>query len=233
MDNKTVQQILNLNRNFYESYADQFSKTRQSPWQGWVQIIPILKTFKRPSLLDVGCGNGRFYAFLQKEINSDIDYTGIDNSASLIKYAQNKYPNTKFELTNFLKMSDTVTNKYNAIVCFGIMHHIPSKELRKKFLEDIAKKLNDNAILVLTLWTEKPHESKTLVAQSLSMEKNDYVTIWDKDATKTRYVHIFDDQEIGEIKTSCQQLNLKLLKSYNADGPKRNSNLYLIYTNEK
>ncbi len=58
MDDKTIKQILDINCHFYESYAKEFSVTRQAPWPGWFGILGILSA-KKVKILDLGCGKGK------------------------------------------------------------------------------------------------------------------------------------------------------------------------------
>lgn len=51
-------------------------------------IIPKLQLSANSNILDIGCGNGRWYASLQDD---KLFYTGIDFSPSLIAIAKNKY----------------------------------------------------------------------------------------------------------------------------------------------
>ena len=47
------------------------------------------------SVLDLGCGNGRFYEFISKHY-PNVKYTGIDTNNGLLSEARKKYGNDKF-----------------------------------------------------------------------------------------------------------------------------------------
>jgi len=86
MTEKTRQQLLQINKEFYTRNAKSFSDTRQSYWPGWEKAwegITLINPHPA-KILDVGCGNGRFLDFLQ-ERHSNFEYLGIDSSAELIK----------------------------------------------------------------------------------------------------------------------------------------------------
>src|SRR5258706_16420982 len=85
MDQDTARRLNDINRRFYEVTAESFDQTRQSPWPGWEALLPYLPPRQTPlSVLDVGCGNGRFGVFLAQHLGMDVHYHGVDNSAGLL-----------------------------------------------------------------------------------------------------------------------------------------------------
>lgn len=44
MNNKTIEQLIQINNDFYQSQAASFSQTRQSAWQGWRRCADALRT---------------------------------------------------------------------------------------------------------------------------------------------------------------------------------------------
>ena len=59
MREEVVQQLLALNREFYDAQADSFAGSRVTPQPGFARLLPHLPD-PCPRFLDVGCGNGRF-----------------------------------------------------------------------------------------------------------------------------------------------------------------------------
>lgn len=66
MDEVTVRRLNAINREFYRVTADEFDQTRSTSWPGWERILPYLSA--PLSVLDVGCGNGRFGVFLWERL---------------------------------------------------------------------------------------------------------------------------------------------------------------------
>ncbi len=228
MNKKEVKQILNLNKKFYQSIAKDFSQTRQAPWMGWGRVAEILRkenkekpTSKGVKILDLGCGNGRFFGFIDSKI-PNIKYTGLDINNDLLQEAKNKYgkryKNAKFIKKDVLKKIEKIKNKYNIVVAFGLAHHIPDKNFRKKWFSQLPKLLDINngckSFLVLTFWEfeEKP---------------GDYLIGWDKRKGTTRFCHKYSKKEIDELIKMYKKLGLEIVDDYFSDS----RNHYLIFGN--
>ncbi|HBY08767.1 MAG TPA: hypothetical protein DEH22_13665, partial [Chloroflexi bacterium] len=56
MDNKIAAKLLQLNAEFYQTFAVQFSDTRQRLQPGVLRILDRISSEAR--ILDLGCGNG-------------------------------------------------------------------------------------------------------------------------------------------------------------------------------
>ena len=87
MDPVTRHRLNAINREFYQRTAGEFDRTRQRPWRGWQLLMQALDRPIR-SVLDLGCGNGRFALFLAQSQASAFRYIGIDNSARLLAAAR-------------------------------------------------------------------------------------------------------------------------------------------------
>lgn len=131
----------------FNTIAEEFSHTREHPW-------PEFGIFKHcipdhVSILDVGCGNGRFLQYLldQKKI---VDYTGLDFSKKLIGIARKRFP-----LGEFVEQSMTdfdLEKRFDRIVAIASFHHVPTKRLRAKTLEHIRKHLKDDGLFIISVW---------------------------------------------------------------------------------
>lgn len=166
MQKQTIKQLNQLNKNFYQNVADDFSDSRQYFWAGWGKIIAHLKKIsqnkKKIKVLDIGCGNARFAQFLQSQ-KINYTYFGLDNSTKLLEIAQ-KTLNTN-HINNQLVQFDLVENllkkqkivwpffhKFDLIVAFGLTHHLPGSNLRLNFFQSLAKILNKDGLLIISNW---------------------------------------------------------------------------------
>ena len=163
---QTIRALNQLNQQFYQQVATDFSHSRQQAWTGWEKILPILqknKFFKKKiKVLDIACGNGRFAWFLQDR-GLDFSYSGLDNNRQLLKLAKKSLMAKKIEhklehfdlIDNYLKQQEInwpVTKTFNLIVVFGLSHHLPGQKLRKTFLASLENLLNQDGLLVISNW---------------------------------------------------------------------------------
>ena len=93
MDEATIRRLNQLNRKFYAVTAAEFDRTRSQPWPGWKALLAYIKPTASLSVMDVGCGNGRFGVFLYHRLlaESSIEHTnyhGMDNNATLLVHAR-------------------------------------------------------------------------------------------------------------------------------------------------
>ncbi|MEN8253328.1 MAG: class I SAM-dependent methyltransferase [Patescibacteria group bacterium] len=250
MNKKIIQDLNNLNTKFYQAVADSFSDSRNSAWQGWEKLIPQLSSLfishKSPKVLDLGCGNARFAEFLiQKFPKLKINYFGLDSNADLLKIAEEKLINhnscirSQFQQVDLVSelLNDNFKNRlksenYDLVVAFGLMHHLPSFEIRVKLLKLLADLLPKNSYLIIAFW--QFHKSERLMRKVVNpglvkinkkeLEKNDFILDWQRGKTAHRYCHSFTDEEIEKL---VEESGLQLASSFNADG-KENLNRYAV-----
>lgn len=81
------------------------------------KVLSEIGNLNRSSILDVGCGFGDLYGFLN-ERNLDIDYLGIDINPNLIQIASKVYPDAKFQVEDVLDMKGS--DKFDYVFASGI-----------------------------------------------------------------------------------------------------------------
>ncbi len=142
----TSKKILTQNRESYDRMAKEFSGTRNTFWEELV----FLKEHANPDMrvLDIGCGNGRFYPLVKERT---VQYTGVDNSRGLLDEAHRKFPDA-----NFVQGDATALpfpdNTFDIAYSFAVVHHIPGRELQKKFFSEAARVLSPGGTLIITSW---------------------------------------------------------------------------------
>lgn len=247
MDSQTILALNSINSKFYATVSKEFSESRQYYWHGWRELIPhiekLLVTNPTLKVLDIGCGNGRFAKFLEDTFpNSEISYTGIDNSPALLRIAKEKTFTDNLKAT--FERHDIVTEllektflkdtqKYDLIVSFGVVHHIPSYQLRKTFFNTIGAALHEKGIAALTLWKfldiqrlqDKTFDFEETDVDPDQLEKNDHLVHWYRGEKTFRYCHYSDEQEQERL---IKASNLKLIDSFAADGKEGKGNTYLV-----
>lgn len=244
MQQETVLKLNHLNHQFYELVADSFDNTRQAAWKGWSQLVPLLELQTKQKLIsvcDLGCGNGRFAAFLEEVIPGKVShYSGFDQNTALLKKAvQNRGDSqTKYSFSELDVVQSTldetlhIPTDTNLVVLFGVLHHIPSFELRKKLFQLLSDQLKHGAVLVVSCWQFAQSDrfqtkflpTPTDIPQS-ELEKEDYFLGWQDHPTAVRFCHNIDLREAQQL-LSATKLHVK--NTFTADGKTDNLNLYLV-----
>jgi len=132
----------------YNDIAKEFSRTRDTFWDELRFTAEYAHSGER--VLDVGCGNGRFFEEIQ---DKNITYTGIDSSEELINIARKKHDgqNVQFLHGDALNLPFE-NNQFNAVFSFAVLHHIPSGEMRAQFMSELQRVLAPNSVAVITVW---------------------------------------------------------------------------------
>lgn len=231
MTDETIQRLNAINRQFYAITAPEFDQTRGQAWAGW---IPLSEYVSAPlSVLDVGCGNGRFGLFLPETTDKPIRYHGIDNNQQLLDYASQSLADIT-HIDAQLDYHDVITaplpqDTYDLVVLFGVIHHVPGYENRQRFIQELAKRVNDGGLLVFAAWRFFEYERfrKRLVDwdNDITVEKHDYLLDWRRGERALRYCHYVDDDELDALVAST---NMSELARYRADGSDNAMNVYVV-----
>jgi tRNA (uracil-5-)-methyltransferase TRM9 len=231
MDEATIHRLNAINRQFYETTATEFDQTRGRAWSGW---LPLLEHITAPlSVLDVGCGNGRFALFLAESFTEKITYHGIDNNAALLEAAKTSFANIP-NLSATLTEQDIITQpptegEYDLVVLFGVIHHVPGAANRLNFMRQLAQCVADNGWLCFASWRFYEYERfrDRLVEwdDDIPVEAGDYLLDWRRGERALRYCHYVDDAEQQALIAAT---GMQEISTYRADGSDNRMNAYSI-----
>lgn len=240
MKTETVIKLNNLNKKFYEIVGADFDRTRQAAWKGWFQVLKYLP-HKKLSIADIGCGNGRFGVFLNQ--NMEFEYLGVDTDEALLKQAAKNLIGKKaffenFDVLKLEKCDEFTKKKFDLIVAFGLMHHIPGHKNRLKLIKTMFNQLGEDGLLVVSFWRPDRTDSFLDKQERLSNETIEEIKInkddledgdaflgWSDSGAK-RYVHIASDSEIEKIQS---ELGVEAVARYKADGKSGDLNEYVVW----
>lgn len=246
MNKLTQQRLLDLNRQFYATVAEDFDSTRLNIPMGMVRALNYVRPLwgqderqtERLSVLDAGCGNGRFCWALER-LEMPIDYLGIDADQRLLTLAQAHMRELKFvaahfqqlDLTTLMVDQSIALAPFHLITCFAVLHHIPSYELRLQLVRWLAAQLAPGGRLLISTWQFL--NSPRLVAKQIDWsvvgvdpnetEAGDALLPWNQGVYAIRYAHQIDEDELRQL---AQASGLTLQEIYYADGKEGNLNLY-------
>lgn len=257
MNEQTRARLAAINKDFYDSVAEEFSASRDHPWPGWEQVLSVLAP-ERLRVLDVGCGNGRFAGFLSERWKGPLAYLGIDSNEVLLTHAvtragqrPDRRRHLQFEQREILSArfrSDPPPGPYDLVVLFGVMHHIPSFEARRALLALLGAQLASGGLLVATFW--RFAEDERLRTRRLSwedynaraaapidlgqLESGDHLLRFGArpgaEGRVPRYCHFTDDAETERLIACTEKSSdLALETCFRADGRSGDLNEYLIF----
>ncbi len=256
MDLTIAKKLISLNQDFYNQIGPYFNHSRDYAWEGWDKLLSYISSLNLSSklrVLDIGCGNGRFYDFLQQNFSYQVDYCGLDFSEYLLTKARDRlqvYLKAQWQLLQLDILDKDWTeawkeeelSKFNLIVAFGLLHHIPSAELRLGFFNNCRQYLSKDGYLIFTTWQylDVPRLRKRLVSKDSELfkqiltnyqisadelEANDNILDWQKGRISYRYSHYYTQEEIEQLLAAS---GFKLEASFLADGREGNINRYFV-----
>jgi len=158
MDQKLAQKIIEDTAKGYDLISEKFAQTRSHLWKDLEFVGSYCK--KGDKVLDFGCGNGRLLDFLGKK---DINYTGVDISAKLLKEASSHFfnrPKVEFQKISGLGSLPLESSSFNVIYAVAIFHHLPGKEMRKKVAEELYRILHPEGTIVISVWNLWPASTR-------------------------------------------------------------------------
>ena len=189
---------MNKTKADYNLISEEFSRTR---WFVWEETKFLFNDYAkdRDKVLDIGCGNGRYFELLK-----NTDYVGIDNSSKLIEEAKKKYPEANFLVADALDIPFG-DNTFDKVYSIAVLHNIPSKELRLEFLNEANRVLKDKGVLILTVWkfhrfSDYLRLFKNSILKLVGKSKLDFKDFLEPWSDKTlRYFHWFSKKELEKM----------------------------------
>ncbi len=242
MKPETAQKLLNVNRQFYQTFANQFSATRQRIQPGVRKILERLP--KEISILELGCGNGELPVQLSRK-NHRGYYLGMDFSSPLLELAQeiNQQVANKPSLEVQFRSADLASpnwdaglskNKFKYILAFAVLHHIPGEELRTQIMQKVRRLIEYNGLFIHSEWQFL--NSPRLVARiqpwsrlglsEIHVDPGDYLLDWRHGGSGLRYVHFFQMDELQQLAESC---GFQVVETFYSDGLEKRLGIYQIW----
>lgn len=250
--------LLALNRRFYEQAAHHFDATRQSWTPGLWAILPYFKATgkERPTVLDVGCGNGRF-ARLLEEAGIEASYTGVDGSSSLLRLAKDATASLRRVDCEFVEADLATadwyadlgaggrvenradsgstqpmeTSRYSVVLCTATVQHLPEHDLRLRLMRDL-RKLSAGQV-ILSFWqflSSERFRNKLIDPGRLGFSADD---LEPGDGflpwrQGVDSVRYVHQVDEMELRQLAANSGLTVLHSFRADGKESDLNLYAV-----
>lgn len=136
-----------------------FSPARYWAWShhylgGFEVAFRCLDTLEFRTLVDIGCGDGRFLAEARSRY-PNVDMMGVDYSERAIALAQALNPGGSYTTRDIVR--DRLDRRYDVATMIEVLEHIPPERVLR-FLDSVADTINPGGWLMLTV----PHANKAL-----------------------------------------------------------------------
>lgn len=239
---EVIEQLLQINRDFYAAFAANFHRSRIEPADGFHILSEFLAA--RPlTVLDVGCGNGRFGYFLHQ--HGQIGrYVGVDFSPEYLDKAAawqdllevGELPKGMFTFQQVNMMEAGFLDDYGrfeVVACLSAMHHVPTFERRVALLRELAQHVTADGYLIIGNWqfldskrqTRKVLDWSEVGLTAADVEAQDYLISWQRGGFGYRYVNLIDEAQTAALVTAA---GLTIVEQFRSDGREKNLNLYTI-----
>ena len=138
---------IDFNNQMYRDFISTYGETAEGlGWHSQQQqekrfeiMLKILDFSKKPmkgmSVLDVGCGFGDFYSYLNQQFR-DFNYTGIDINPDILAIAGLRHKKARFIHGDILNLN---LDKYDFIFCSGLF--ATKLEDNEQFIQDMITKM--------------------------------------------------------------------------------------------
>ena len=168
-------------------YNDLAPHYRAVSYPRWDIIEMFIESLPPNStLLDIGCGSGRFL-----DINDKIVNVGLDPAIEQCKLCREK-GHTDVLCANGLRLPFR-DETFDHAICVHVIHHFPTAELRAALLRELCRVLRVAGTAIVTAWsTSHGSEREELVPWT------DTRGVGDKPGLE-RFFHYFEPGEFGEL----------------------------------
>jgi tRNA (uracil-5-)-methyltransferase TRM9 len=231
----TLSHLLDLNRQFYQTFAIEFSASRQRLQPGVIRILEQIHP--EDDLLDVGCGNGELARELARCGHAGA-YTGLDFSIALLEQAAADQPPHFNFVQADLSTTDwdipLVGNQYDVILVFAVLHNIPGYKLRLQILHKIRRLLPSGSCFIHSEWqfmnsprlAARVQTWETVGLSESDVDPGDYLLDWRQGGTSFRYVHLFSEAELKEL---ARLAGFEVVETFYSDGENQRLGLYQVW----
>lgn len=237
MDEAVAHQLLQLNAAFYQTFATQFSDTRQRIQPGVRQIVDSIDP--GANILDLGCGNGELAQVLRQQGFYGF-YSGLDFSTELLGVARKgvaDHPNFSFIQGSMADPSEqwNVDNApFDMILSFAALHHLPGRETHLKILHNVQNLLTSEGRFIHSNWQflnserlrKRIHPWSEIGLADKDVDPGDYLLDWRRGGFGLRYVHHFSEDELKSLAT---ETGFHVTDTFYSDGKTGDLGLYQIW----
>lgn len=233
MQSETARKLIELNRQFYQTFGAHFSATRQRIQPGVRRIITALRGDE--NILDLGCGNGELANVLAQNGFRGL-YTGLDFSAPLMNTANRTAADFPIRFVEVDLTADwsLETEPFDFICAFAVLHHIPSAPIRLAMLAKTWDLLKPEGRFALSNWQflnserlrERIQPWERARLSTAEVDEGDALLDWRSGGEGLRYAHHFSEAELAAL---AHQSGFRIIETFYSDGENGRLGLYQVW----
>ena len=130
----------------YERIAEHFATTREYPWP---EVEEFCAGRDGETALDLGCGNGRHAELLAEHADRVV---GVDASRGLLSVARERAPAADLVQGDASRLP-LAADSVDLAVYVATLHHLPTRELRRQSLDELARVLAPGGAALVSAWS--------------------------------------------------------------------------------
>jgi tRNA (uracil-5-)-methyltransferase TRM9 len=239
MNAESVARLLSLNKQFYQTFGREFSSTRQRLQPGVQRILDTLTGDE--SLLDLGCGNGEL-ARERMRRGQRGHYTGLDFSIPLLEVARHGWEDAPATFIRAdlaavdwdKRLLSPIPQVFDLVTAFAVLHHIPGTTLRLSIMQKVHDLLSPGGQFIHSEWqflSSDKLKSRLQPWQEIGLsdqdvDPGDALLDWRSGGRGLRYVHSFDETELGAL---AEASRFRVCSAFLSDGENGQLGLYQVW----
>jgi SAM-dependent methyltransferase len=252
MEARVAKYLVKLNREFYQKLAGPFSASRGQLQPGVLRVLESIPN--EANMLDLGCGNGGVARELARRDHNG-RYVGLDFSRELLQVAGSQdegldatFLQADLISTDWHLRPEINKQKFDFVLAFAVLHHIPGQELRMQLLQQIRGLLEEAGG-----FETRPYESKKFIHSNwqflnsprlkariqswadvglaaADVDEGDYLLDWRSGGQGLRYVHQFNETELAGL---AAESGFEIKETFLSDGKSGDLSLHSVWTPTK
>ena len=250
MNTVLIQQLNQINREFYTTFAAAFAESRSLAQPSLRRLLAQVPPAGR--VLDVGCGHGRVAHLLDQHRPGGC-YLGLDFSAEFVRLARQGAAEltrvrAEFQVADLTQpdwQRPLDGRQFDTILILAVLHHLPAYKNRLAILRALREHLapagrdtpaHAGGRLILSAWqfTTNARMRRKIVSwdcvglDPAGLEPGDYLLDWKRGGRGYRYCHLIDQDELARL---AAESGWRLLETYRADGKEGDLSLFGVMGN--
>lgn len=189
--------------NVYSNIASQFDKSRYKIWDSTAKEIKSLNLNENPTVLEIGCGNGRNLNFVKK-INPNANLIGIEPCKELFEKINLEI---KFNFGHFSESLKNFKEISDLTLSIAVIHHFSTPERRKQAVKELIEMTKSGGYIIIQVMKFQGYRKMDYFK---NLGNSDYLIPWLRTGDY-RFYHLFEENELDLL---CNSHNVEKIHKF-------------------